>query len=180
MRCLIGLLCGILLLGIVVFSEAAAQPAGSKQDKDKGPREPAEVKVFSMKHLDAAEVIALLQQLFQERDLRLASHKPSNTVLAVGSADKLRLIETIISKLEDTGKKAEKLDIKIVTLKNAQATDLMNTLQQLFQERSLRITADARSNTLLISAAAADDLQTVMAVIKKLDEVTEKAPPVQP
>jgi type II secretory pathway component GspD/PulD (secretin) len=181
MKRLIALCCGIALVGLVAVPQVNGQAAGGKQEKTKAPAERAEVKVFALKHLDASEMIAVLQQLFserelRERELRLACHKPTNTLLAVGSAERLALIEVILTKLEDGGKKADNLDIKIITLKNAQAQELTNTLQQLFQERSVRIIADSRSNTILISAAAPDDLQAIMTLIKKLDDVTEKAP----
>jgi type II secretory pathway component GspD/PulD (secretin) len=74
-----------------------------------------EVRIFALKHADAAGMAKMLKQLLQGPDaktLSIAADDRTNSVVVRGGSEQLEVIEAIISRLEEKGAKGEKGDEK--------------------------------------------------------------------
>jgi type II secretory pathway component GspD/PulD (secretin) len=70
-----------------------------------------------------------------------------------------------------------KSEVRIFSLRNAEAAEVAKTLKELFQgheSRSIRIALHPSTNSLVVRGAGAD-LETVEAVIVKLDDLSAGA-----
>ena len=175
----------------------------------------AVVKVFSLENTDASSVIELLDSLFgtgdqagQQQDggpgiqlagvaepgsslvpLRFATDIRTNSVIATGSADALRVVEAILYRLDESDIRDR--EVTVVKLKNAYAPDVALALQNLLTsqrellqigeelvsnveliEREIIVVPEQATNSLIISATPRY-FDEVRAIVAKLDE----APP---
>ena len=150
----------------------------------------AEIKVFTLANSDAATMATLLETLFEPSDdadqggiqvagaedassglvpLRFSIDPRTNSVIAVGGADALQIVEAILLRLDETD--VRQRETIVVKLRNAPAIDVANAINQFLQgqrdllqidpelisttellEREIIVVPEAISNSLLISA----------------------------
>ncbi|MGC1272543.1 MAG: secretin N-terminal domain-containing protein [Planctomycetaceae bacterium] len=173
----------------------------------------SEIKVFSLQNSDATSVIELLESLFSTEDqgdedtpfgvqlagatdagsslipIRFGVDVRTNSVIATGSADALRIVEAILLRLDESD--VRNRETTVVKLKNAYAPDVALALQNLLTsqrelitisedlvsniellEREIIVVPEAASNSLIISATP-QYFDEVRRIVAKLDE----APP---
>ena len=152
----------------------------------------AEIKVFPLKNADATDAVSLLETLFSENatnqqsgvgvqlagtsdagsnlvPLKFSTDGRTNSVVAIGGGDALRIVEAILLRLDDNDSLNRKTTV--IRLKNNPATDVATALNQFLQsqrnlaqidptrvsmsqllDQEVIITPEARTNSLIISA----------------------------
>lgn len=139
----------------------------------------AEVKVFTLTHADAGSSLTLLQQLFDQTatttsapiglnlagamdtgstllPIRFSVDVRSNSILAIGGADALTVVEAILLRLDSEAPRKRKNTV--LRLKNSPATDVANAINQfLTSQRELSII-----DPLLISSVEQLDREVIV------------------
>ncbi len=152
----------------------------------------AEIKVFQLKNADATDAVALLETLFVENSntqqggvgvqlagtsdagsnlvpLKFSTDGRTNSVVAIGGGDALRIVEAILLRLDDNDSLNRKTTV--VRLRNNPASDVAVALNQFLQsqrelaqidptristsqllDQEVIITPESRTNSLIISA----------------------------
>jgi type II secretion system protein D len=159
------------------------------------------VRMYALQNSDAQRIATMLQGLItqglykpgataaQASPLLAAREKVSiipdirtNVLIVSASRENFAVIEEIIKKIDSTEDFATLGDIRLFTLKNADATRLAPTLQQLFTAKRtaetaaggtgrmlpVSVFADARTNTLLVTGSK-ESFNAVEAMIRELD-----------
>jgi type II secretion system protein D len=166
------------------------------------PMESGVVRIFPLKNSDAQRVATMLQSLIQQglykpgaalaaqQSPALAAREKvaivvdlrTNSLVVSASKENFAVLEEIIRKIDETGDFGALGDIRMYTLKNADATQLGPTLQGLFDaKRQAEIAAggsgrtlqvsfvpDARTNTLLV-AGSRESFAAIEEMLKQLD-----------
>ncbi|MCX5661532.1 MAG: hypothetical protein NTW19_17780 [Planctomycetota bacterium] len=150
-----------------------------------------DVRIFALNRADATRLAPTLQQFFNAKrageqatggagrslPVTIIPDSRTNALLVAGSRESFAAIEGMVKKLD--GEQALPLnEFRVFLLKNASATGLQPTVQQLFDQRALRddvgpkrkvtVVADARTNGLVVGANA-EDLEIADALVKRLD-----------
>lgn len=175
----------------------------------------AEIKVFTLENSDATAMSELLQTLFDPEDaaggdgqqlqvqiagaedassslvpLRFSVDIRTNTIVAVGGAEALRVVEAILLRLDQSDMRSRQNSI--VRLKNAPVADVSTAINQFLTsqrelslldselvsnvellEREVIVVPEPINNTLLISATPLY-YDEIMKIILKLDEAPEQ------
>jgi type II secretion system protein D len=173
---------------------------------DRTPDAVSEIKVFSLKNADAQQSVDLLTTLFESTNqedqlgiqlagtegsssslipLRFSADIRTNTVLAVGSAESLSVVEAVLLRLDsdDTRQRTT----SVIPLRNAPAEQVSTTLldflaqQQALQDSSedllsnierlrqeVLVAPDVNSNSLVVSASP-QYFNQVVQIIEQLD-----------
>ncbi len=168
----------------------------------------AEVKVFTLTHADAAASLTLLQELFNQTTtantsqigvnlagtadtgssllpIRFSVDVRSNSILAIGGADALTIVEAILLRLDNEAPR-KRVNI-VLRLKNSPATDVANAINQFLTsqrelsiidpelvssyeqiDREVIVVPEVLSNNLLISATP-EYYAEVLRIAKELD-----------
>jgi type II secretory pathway component GspD/PulD (secretin) len=142
-----------------------------------------EFRVFKLTSATATVIAPTLQQLFTQRVSREATKDPmtvipdarSNSLIVGASPADMKLAETLIAQLDAPQGKGSTM--VAFPLKKADATQVANTLKTLLAGQGVtgapaagaaNISVDERTNTILVSAGAAD-LQRVKELVDQLD-----------
>jgi len=142
-----------------------------------------EFRVFRLTSATATVIAPTLQQLFTQRVSREAAKDPmtviadarSNSLIVGASPADMKLAETLIAQLDAPQGKGSTM--VAFGLKKADATQVANTLKTLLAGQggtgaaaagAANISVDERTNTILVSAGAAD-LQRIKELIDQLD-----------
>ncbi len=173
---------------------------------DRAPGATSEIKVFTLKNADAQQSVDLLESLFDNTNqedqlgiqlagtegsssslipLRFSADIRTNTVLAVGSAESLSVVEAILLRLDNDD--TRKLETTVFQLRNAPADLVAETLlnfleqQQALQDSSedlisnierirqqVLVAPDINSNSLIVSASP-QYFSQVTGIIETLD-----------
>lgn len=166
----------------------------------------AEIKVFTLENADAAAMLELLLTLFEQDDtaaapgvqivgaedassglvpLRFSVDVRTNSIIAIGGGDALRVVEAILLRLDESDVRERKTTV--VKLRNSPATEIAAAINTFLQsqrdlatidpelvsntellEREIIAVAEPVSNSLLISATPRY-YEEVQALIRKLD-----------
>lgn len=150
-----------------------------------------DIRLYTLKHARASTLAQTLQQFFNskrtgesqgrenERSLptTILADDRVNTLLVTGGKEAFDAVERMLAQL-DTEEVYDKVNFRIVPLKNSTATKLQGALTRLFANRPSRITgrapdpitivADSWVNALLVGASA-DDMDMVVNLIQTLD-----------
>ncbi|MEZ6057790.1 MAG: secretin N-terminal domain-containing protein [Planctomycetaceae bacterium] len=149
----------------------------------------ADIKMFQLKNADAGAAVTMLETLFADQDqqqrlgiqlvgaedssslvpLKFQSDGRTNTVIAIGGPDALRVVEAILLKL-DASNVRNRSSI-VMKLRNSPAADVANAINQFLQsqrdlaqldpdrvstfeqlEQEIIVTAEPITNSLMISA----------------------------
>ena len=173
---------------------------------DRAPNAVSEIKVFTLKNADAQQSVDLLETLFDNTNqeeqlgiqlagtegsssslipLRFSADIRTNTVLAVGSAESLSVVEAVLLRLDNDD--TRKLETTVIPLRNAPAelvaATLLNFLeqQQALQDSSedlisniervrqqVLVSPDTNSNSLIVSASP-QYFSQISGIIQTLD-----------
>ena len=108
----------VLVPGFALFLAVLSGHAAGQEPRRLPARPPAaepaprtEVRVFTLRNTDAAEMVQTLRDLFAGDDakkFRLAVHRSTNSVLATGLEDDLDRVNAIIARLEDAAGEKKK------------------------------------------------------------------------
>ena len=168
----------------------------------------ADIKIFQLKNADAADAVTLLETLFTEDantqngaigvqlagatdagsnlvPMKFSTDGRTNSVIAIGGADALRIVEAVLLRLDDNDARTRKPTV--VKLKNSSAADVSLALNQFLQsqrdlaqldpdrisssqllEQEVIVTPEALSNSLIISATPRY-FDEIMTLVNELD-----------
>ncbi len=133
-------------------------------------------KVIPLAHQSAAQVINALRPLVAAANA-LTVYPPGNAIIITDYSDNIRKIEAVIARLDTPSVAAPEL----IILNHANAFDVAATLNRAFAESSgagadvrdrLLITADTRSNAIIIRSDDGGRLSRVRTLIQELDRPT--------
>ncbi len=147
--------------------------------------------IVALEHASAEEVVRMLQQLqktetakgqAETKTLVLVADKRTNSVLVTGDELERQRLKSLISYLDTP--LAQSGNVKVIYLKYADATDLSTVLSKVVQnmermnesgdktrigdKSTATIEADDGTNSLIVTAEA-DTMQSLLAVIERLD-----------
>jgi type II secretory pathway component GspD/PulD (secretin) len=144
-----------------------------------------DVEVIELKHTDANAVSALLQQLYEDvlsarqGEVSITSLDSPNALLLIGRTEAIDGLKELIEKIDQPV--AESSRLRVFRLQNASAIDAEQTIRDFFTDRPgtgddprpgvgprVRVLADYRTNSLIISAAPRDMIE-VTRLINDLD-----------
>jgi type II secretory pathway component GspD/PulD (secretin) len=84
----------------VVLTATVAEPA--KAAAAEAARPAAELKVFTLTHARASDILQVLQSVFQRQGLRLAADERTNSIIAQGAEDQLEIARALIQRLDES------------------------------------------------------------------------------
>ena len=161
-----------------------------KDIEDKAKLTQPDSKVVQLEHADANAVAELLTQLYddvlstRQGDVSITSLDSPNALLLIGRAEAIASLEELIAKIDQPVEEASRL--RVFRLQNASAVDAQDSILTFFSNRPgieddvrnglgprVRISADYRTNSLIVSAAPRD-MTEVTRLINELD--VEKTP----
>jgi general secretion pathway protein D len=126
--------------------------------------------VIAVKNVSAAELVPILRPMVPEY-AHLAAYAPSNILIISDRASNVHRMMEIVERIDQIGNQ----DVDVMPLQNASASDVVRTIDSLYQGagniqegRSLRVVADDRSNSVLISGDPAQRLR-IKALVAELD-----------
>ena len=110
--------------------------------------------IITMKNVSAAQLVPLLRPLIPQQG-HLAAYAPGNMLIISDRASNVSRIMKIIQRMDESGDEP----IEVIPLKNASATDVVRTINQLNQGGGaaeaggapIKLVADERTNSVLIS-----------------------------
>ncbi len=148
-----------------------------------------DLRMFTLKNANATRLAPTLQQLFDAKraaevaaggtgrmlPVSVIADARTNTLLVAGSRESFNAIEAMIREL-DTDQVLAANEFRIFYLKQATATVLQPTLEQLFAQRATRgepiepvtIVTEPRTNSLIVSASP-EDMKLAESLIARLD-----------
>ncbi len=151
-----------------------------------------EIRIAALKHTDANAVAALLTQLYEDvlsarqGDVSITSLDSPNSLLLIGREEAVLSLLELIRKIDQPIEASSRL--RVFRLQNASAVDAETTISDFFVDRPgsnddprpglgprVRVLADYRTNSLIVSAAPRD-MAEVTRLVNELDvkEVTAK------
>ena len=130
--------------------------------------------VVAVKNVNAAELVPILRPMEPQQG-HLAAYPPSNILIIADTASNVHRMMAIIQRIDQIGNQ----DVDVMPLQNASASDVVRTLDSLYQGganmqegRALKVVADERSNSILISGDPAQRLR-IRALVAELDTPLE-------
>ena len=130
------------------------------------------VKVFSLKHIQASDLRDRIATTLSDKATVFVDDK-ANQVILTDYNDNLRAAGELIAALDN--EKAEDVTVRVISLKVVSAADLMREIGPLYQKQNnkspkdnVEITADDRSNTLLINSSEAN-FRVIKSFVTSLD-----------
>ncbi|HET6406929.1 MAG TPA: secretin N-terminal domain-containing protein, partial [Chthoniobacteraceae bacterium] len=153
--------------------------------------EEGDIRLFTLKHARASILAQTLQQFFsakrngeaqgqentRELPVTILPDDRTNTLLVTGGKDAFDAVERLIAQL-DSVDVYDKMNFRVVTLKNGTATKLQGTLTRLFANRPPRtpgrpvdpitLVADQWANALVIGASV-EDMEMVLNLVNTID-----------
>ena len=145
---------------ILPARDAASVPGGARAGEE------VVTRILPLRHADAGAVLPALQPLVSKDGL-LTAYPPTNSLIAVDTAANL---ERLAGLLRDLDAPASERALDVVALRYAPADELARRVRDAFPPGAagLRVVADARTNTLVLSGSP-DDVQRARAVADRLD-----------
>lgn len=141
--------------------------------------------VVPLKHADANAVAELLTQLYEDvlstrqGDVSITSLDSPNSLLLIGRTEAIAALKELIAKIDQPIEESSRL--RVFRLQNASARDAQESILEFFSNRPtieedlrngigprVRISADYRTNSLIVSAAPRD-MAEVTRLINELD-----------
>lgn len=156
-----------------------------KEIEDKAELTQPDSEVVPLKFADANAVADLLSQLYEDvlstrqGDVSITSLDSPNALLLIGRAEAITSLKELIQKIDQPVEEASRL--RVFRLQNASANDAQESILTFFSNRPtveddvrnglgprVRISADYRTNSLIVSAAPRD-MEEVTRLINELD-----------
>ncbi len=135
-------------------------------------------KVLPLVHQSAGQISNAVRPMLSAANLNaLVVYTPGNALIVTDYSDNIRRIEAVITRLDTPSVSAA----EVITLNNANALDVVTTINRVFTEVAtpgaaadardrLNITADARSNSVIVRGDDANRLSRVKTLIQDLDK----------
>lgn len=175
------------LVKIVPESDAKLHrsPTYGPQERAKSGADQIQTQVFTLKHESASQLVPVLRPLIAPNNT-ISAHQNSNSLVITDYASNIRRIERIIAAIDQPSGS----DVAVITLRHAAAADVAQTLLRAFPESgaqqqtgappgaageptaSLSVTADTRSNSLLVRAGDPARLMRLRSLVATLDSPT--------
>jgi RNA polymerase sigma factor (sigma-70 family) len=176
-------------------------PAGSQP---KAPPTDAVFEVITLKNSAAAEVASNITKYFnaiRSEDspvVRIASEPSSNQIVILNAdANQLKEIRMLVNQFEDKPKPVEPVlpqplapmpndQSEVVHLRNIAVADAEKSLtdylnaQPLFDLKQVRVTTDARSNSLTITGSSDQTVKAILRLVRAMDATPEKTDALTP
>ena len=146
-----------------------------------------EVRLRQLEYADSSAVAALLTQLYddvlsaRQGDVSITALDTPNALLLIGRAEAVAAVLDLIDKIDQPVAESDRL--RVFRLQHASAVDAEETIREFFTARPgsddefrpalgprVRVTADYRTNSLIVSAAPRD-IEEVTRLIENLDVV---------
>ncbi|HEX9047173.1 MAG TPA: secretin N-terminal domain-containing protein [Verrucomicrobiae bacterium] len=134
------------------------------------------VKVFPLQHLQAADVKDRIATALSDKATVFVDDK-ANQLIITDYNDNIRAVGQLIAAIDTEN--AQDVTVRVIPLKNVSATDLMKEIGPLYQKQNnkspkdaVEVTADDRSNTLLVFSSEAN-FRVIKSFVSSLD--TENA-----
>ncbi len=146
-----------------------------------------EVRLRQLENADSSAVASLLTQLYddvlsaRQGDVSITALETPNSLLLIGRAEAVAAVMDLIDKIDQPVAESDRL--RVFRLQHASAVDAEETIREFFTARPgsddevrpalgprVRVTADYRTNSLIVSAAPRD-IEEVTRLIEKLDVV---------
>lgn len=132
-------------------------------------------KVIPLAHQSAGQVINALRPLVAAANA-LTVYPPGNAIIITDYSDNIAKIQAVIARLDTPSAPAPEL----IALNHANALDVVSTLNRVFAEPAasadsrdrLLITADLRSNSVIIRSEDGGRLSRVRTLVQELDRAT--------
>ncbi|KAG1651217.1 Type II secretion system protein D [Nymphon striatum] len=169
------------LIKVVPSNQAKQQPVpviGEKEEKSKKKRirksDELITRVIRVEHVPAAMLVPILRPLVPSTG-QLQAYGPSNTILISDRAANIERLIKVIKRMD----RADDEELEVIPLKFASAKDLAVTIQKLQQSTvkgapaKNKVSADERTNSLLISGDKAVDLAKVLTGFSKVQKTTK-------
>ncbi|WP_146393347.1 secretin N-terminal domain-containing protein [Allorhodopirellula solitaria] len=144
-----------------------------------------EIEVRQLKYADSNAVAELLQQLYEDvlsarqGDVSITSLDAPNALLLIGRAEAIKAVMDLVEKIDQPIPDSDKL--RVFRLKHASALDVEENVREFFTSQPgedsdpreglgirVRIKADQRTNSLIVSASPRD-LTEVTRLVEELD-----------
>ena len=126
--------------------------------------------VIAVKNVSAAELVPILRPMIPQQG-DLAAYPPSNILIITDTASNVHRMISIIQRIDQIGNQ----DVDVMQLQNASAEDVVRTIDSLYEGganmqegRALKVVADDRTNSVLISGDPAQRLR-IRALVAELD-----------
>lgn len=126
------------------------------------------VAVFPVHYVPAEQLVPVLRPLMPQWS-SISAYAPSNMLILSGRANNIKSLANIIKQVDSSSANG----IDMVRLKHALAMDIANTLKDLVKTQptlgsrnQITISADDRSNALLISGSKTDRIRIRMLILK--------------
>lgn len=149
-------------------SKAAVTPPAGSQVK--------EVKVFFLRYAEAEGAVAIIGQMLRgDSNMRVSADVRMNSLLATGSAEQLKMIESLVENIDQAPVKGKtKTQIQVFPLMS-DAKEIEKSLSQVLN-KDVKFTVD-RSKNLVIASGTESDLEKVRGVIDLVDRMPPKVEP---
>jgi general secretion pathway protein D len=123
--------------------------------------------IITMKNISAAQLVPLLRPLIPQQG-HLAAYPAGNMLIISDRASNVSRIMKIIQRMDESGDEP----VDVIQLRNASATDLVRTVNQLSQGQAaegagtaVKVVADERTNSVLVSGEKSLRLKTKALII---------------
>lgn len=156
---------------IVPAVEGRQNPGASPQTLASAPGAAMITQVMQLNNVQVAQLVPALRPLMSSY-AQLAAYSPSNMLIISGRAANVRRIMALARQLD----KPITAGVALIQLQHASATNVSQVLASMLQQSGhgqlpLKLAADPRTNTILISGSPAEQLK-VKALISSLDRPT--------
>ncbi|MGA2552375.1 MAG: type II secretion system secretin GspD [Burkholderiaceae bacterium] len=135
--------------------------------------------IFKLQYESANNLLPVLRPLIAPNNA-ITAYPANNTLVVTDYADNVRRIASIISNIDSPGSSP----VEIVQLHNASATDVATMLTKMLDPNAtggndatlkINVTADPRTNSIMLRASNGARVQVAKSLIQKLDEPTHGA-----
>ncbi|MGH8280235.1 MAG: type II secretion system secretin GspD [Gammaproteobacteria bacterium] len=130
--------------------------------------------VVQINNVSAAQLVPVLRPLMST-EAQLAAYPPSNMLIISDRASNVRRLLEIIQRIDQPATS----EVEVIPLQNASASDVVQVLNSLMQTQQgmeagppMKLVADTRTNSILVSGDKNDRLR-IRALIAQLDTPTE-------
>ncbi|MGQ0834415.1 MAG: type II secretion system secretin GspD [Gammaproteobacteria bacterium] len=161
---------------IVPDANARQLPANDLPSRVSGSSDEIVTQVIAVRNVSAAQLVPILRPLIPQYG-HLAAYPASNILIISDRAANVNRIVRIIGRIDQEGD----ADVEVVPLQNASAAEVVRIVTSLYQAQAaaegggaspLRLVADDRSNSVLVSGDSAQRLR-IKALIAHLDTPLE-------
>jgi hypothetical protein len=157
----------------------AAQEAGSPESKKVAPRpsppspEDLQIKAYYLRYADAGSIEDTLQRLAPNLPIRsLAVDARSNRILIMAQPEVQKQVEALLELLDTPAEEKEPGQLRVFRVEHAPVESVVPILSEVFASDEVRISADTRTNSIVVLASPAQ-LAELEALIKMVDRESE-------